>query len=128
MTTDGPSAYLASLVRELCALPRETEWVEFKENDAALVDTQRFVDTPPRSRNEALASLMRRFRICEERGSGIDGVAAARGGRRGRPHCDRGPGGRYAEPVLPAVLGGPARRRGGCLMALLPTAFPEYAI
>lgn len=39
-----------------------------------LVDTQRFVDTPPKSRNEALASLMRRFRICEERGSGIDKV------------------------------------------------------
>jgi predicted HTH transcriptional regulator len=41
-----------------------------------LVDTQRFVDTPPKSRNEALASMMRRFRICEERGSGIDKVVA----------------------------------------------------
>lgn len=41
-----------------------------------LVDTRRFVDTPPKSRNEALASLMRRFRICEERGSGIDKVVA----------------------------------------------------
>ncbi len=40
----------------------------------SLVDTERFVDTPPRSRNESLASLMRRFRICEERGSGIDKV------------------------------------------------------
>jgi predicted HTH transcriptional regulator len=39
-----------------------------------LVDTLRFVDTPPKSRNEALASMMRRFRICEERGSGIDKV------------------------------------------------------
>ena len=39
-----------------------------------LVDTQRFLDTPPRSRNETLASLMRRVRICEERGSGIDKV------------------------------------------------------
>lgn len=39
-----------------------------------LVDTDRFVDTPPKSRNEALASLMRRFHICEERGSGIDKV------------------------------------------------------
>jgi ATP-dependent DNA helicase RecG len=29
---------------------------------------------PAKSRNEALASLMRRFRICEERGSGIDKV------------------------------------------------------
>jgi predicted HTH transcriptional regulator len=41
-----------------------------------LVDTLRFVDTPPKSRNEVLASLMRRFRICEERGSGIDKVVA----------------------------------------------------
>jgi len=41
-----------------------------------LVDTQRFLDTPPKSRNESLASLMRRFRICEERGSGIDKVVA----------------------------------------------------
>jgi len=41
-----------------------------------LVDTLRFVDTPPKSRNESLASLMRRFRICEERGSGIDKVVA----------------------------------------------------
>lgn len=39
-----------------------------------LVSVQRFLDTPPKSRNEALASLMRRFRICEERGSGIDKV------------------------------------------------------
>ena len=41
-----------------------------------LVDTQRFVDTPPKSRNDGLASLMRRFRICEERGSGIDKVVS----------------------------------------------------
>ena len=41
-----------------------------------LVDTQRFLDTPPRSRNETLASLMRRARICEERGSGIDKVVS----------------------------------------------------
>jgi len=34
------------------------------------------VDTPPKSRNETLASLMRRFRFCEERGSGIDKVVA----------------------------------------------------
>jgi predicted HTH transcriptional regulator len=39
-----------------------------------LVDTQRFLDTPPRSRNEALASFLRRVGICEERGSGIDKV------------------------------------------------------
>jgi ATP-dependent DNA helicase RecG len=39
-----------------------------------LVKTERFLDTPPRSRNEALASFMRRVGICEERGSGIDKV------------------------------------------------------
>jgi predicted HTH transcriptional regulator len=48
--------------------------IEITNPGKPLVDTQRFVDTPPRSRNEALASLMRRFRICEERGSGIDKV------------------------------------------------------
>ncbi len=41
-----------------------------------LVDTLRFVDAPPTSRNESIASLMRRFRIYEERGSGIDKVVA----------------------------------------------------
>lgn len=39
-----------------------------------LVKTERFLDTPPRSRNEALASLLRRAGICEERGSGVDKV------------------------------------------------------
>ncbi|MBI3268026.1 MAG: putative DNA binding domain-containing protein [Planctomycetes bacterium] len=48
--------------------------IEITNPGEPLVDTQRFVDAPPRSRNEALASLMRRFRICEERGSGIDKV------------------------------------------------------
>ena len=50
--------------------------IEITNPGEPLVDTDRFVDTPPRSRNEALASLMRRFRICEERGSGIDKVVA----------------------------------------------------
>ena len=39
-----------------------------------LVDTDRFLDTPPKSRNEILASFMRRINVCEERGSGIDKV------------------------------------------------------
>ena len=50
--------------------------IEITNPGAPLVDTRRFVDTPPKSRNEALASLMRRFRICEERGSGIDKVVS----------------------------------------------------
>lgn len=34
MTAERPVEYLVGLVRELCKLPRETEWAEFKENDA----------------------------------------------------------------------------------------------
>jgi ATP-dependent DNA helicase RecG len=41
-----------------------------------LVTTERFLDTPPRSRNELLASLMRRVGVCEERGSGVDKVVS----------------------------------------------------
>ena len=50
--------------------------IEITSPGEPLVDTQRFIDTPPRSRNETLAALMRRFGICEERGSGIDKVVS----------------------------------------------------
>lgn len=49
--------------------------VEISNPGAPIVDPARLVDTPPRSRNEALAALMRRMGICEERGSGWDKVA-----------------------------------------------------
>ncbi|MBN6034202.1 putative DNA binding domain-containing protein [Amycolatopsis sp. 195334CR] len=39
-----------------------------------LVDPLRFVDAPPKSRNEAVGALMRRAGMCEERGSGWDKV------------------------------------------------------
>ncbi len=39
-----------------------------------LVKTSRFLDSPPKSRNEALASFMRRIGVCEQRGSGVDKV------------------------------------------------------
>lgn len=39
-----------------------------------LVKTDRFLDSPPRSRNELLASFMRRIGVCEERGSGVDKI------------------------------------------------------
>lgn len=39
-----------------------------------LVKAERFLDSPPRSRNEALASFLRRVGVCEERGSGVDKV------------------------------------------------------
>ena len=48
--------------------------IEIRNPGEPLVDTRRFLDSPPASRNEALTSLMRRFDICEERGGGIDKV------------------------------------------------------
>jgi predicted HTH transcriptional regulator len=42
-----------------------------------LVDTLRFIDTPPRSRNEDMAALMRRMKMCEEGGTGIDKAVEA---------------------------------------------------
>jgi predicted HTH transcriptional regulator len=48
--------------------------MEITNPGTPLVNTQRFLDCPPRSRNEVLASFLRRVGICEERGSGIDKV------------------------------------------------------
>ena len=48
--------------------------VEITNPGEPLIDTSRFLDTPPRSRNEVLASFLRRIGICEERGSGVDKV------------------------------------------------------
>lgn len=42
-----------------------------------LVDTLRFLDMPPKSRNESLAAMMRRMKICEEAGTGIDKAVEA---------------------------------------------------
>jgi predicted HTH transcriptional regulator len=48
--------------------------VEITNPGKPLIDTLRFIDEPPRSRNEGLTKLMRLLNICEERGSGIDKV------------------------------------------------------
>jgi ATP-dependent DNA helicase RecG len=48
--------------------------IEITNPGLPLVKTDRFLDSPPKSRNEAIASFMRRVNICEERGSGIDKV------------------------------------------------------
>lgn len=48
--------------------------IEITNPGKPLIDTLRFIDEPPRSRNDAIASFMRRINICEERGSGIDKV------------------------------------------------------
>lgn len=50
--------------------------IEIVNPGRPIISTMRFIDYPPRSRNELLASLMRRINICEERGSGIDKVVA----------------------------------------------------
>ena len=50
--------------------------IEITNPGEPLIPKERFVDAPPRSRNEALASLMRQFGICEEQGSGIDRVVS----------------------------------------------------
>lgn len=47
--------------------------IEFSNPGRPLVETTRFIDEY-RSRNEKIASLMRRMGICEEKGSGIDKV------------------------------------------------------
>lgn len=48
--------------------------IEFTNPGKPLIDSDRFIDNPPRSRNEKLASFMRRINICEERGSGWDKI------------------------------------------------------
>jgi predicted HTH transcriptional regulator len=48
--------------------------IEITNPGTPLIDTLRFIDEPPQSRNEDLAALMRRMDICEERGSGVDKV------------------------------------------------------
>jgi len=46
--------------------------IEITNAGIPLIDTERFIDHAPISRNEDLASFMRQVRICEELGSGID--------------------------------------------------------
>lgn len=48
--------------------------VEVTNPGIPLISTDRFVNNPPKSRNEKLALMMRKLGICEERGSGIDKV------------------------------------------------------
>lgn len=50
--------------------------IEITNPGRPLVQPHRMIDLPPRSRNEALASLMRRMGLCEEQGSGLDKVIA----------------------------------------------------
>ena len=49
--------------------------IEITNPGKPLVDIKRIIDNPPKSRNEKLATLMRRLRICEELGTGWDKIA-----------------------------------------------------
>lgn len=49
--------------------------IEITNPGIPLVDVNRFIDNPPKSRNEILSSLMRRLKMCEELGSGWDRIA-----------------------------------------------------
>lgn len=48
--------------------------IEVTNPGIPLVDINRFIDNPPKSRNETLSSLMRRLKMCEELGSGWDRI------------------------------------------------------
>lgn len=48
--------------------------IEISNPGNSLVKIDRIIDNPPKSRNEKMASLMRRYGFCEERGSGWDKV------------------------------------------------------
>lgn len=51
--------------------------IEISNPGQPLINVLRLIDHSPQSRNEKVASLMRRMKICEERGSGIDKVVNA---------------------------------------------------
>ncbi|MBQ9687436.1 MAG: putative DNA binding domain-containing protein [Oscillospiraceae bacterium] len=48
--------------------------IEITNSGTPLVDIRRIIDNPPKSRNEKLAALMRRLRMCEELGTGWDRI------------------------------------------------------
>lgn len=51
--------------------------IEITNAGEPLIPIDRFLDMAPISRNESLARMMHKLRICEERGSGIDRVVEA---------------------------------------------------
>jgi ATP-dependent DNA helicase RecG len=46
--------------------------IEISNPGRPLIDPDRFIDNEPRSRNEKLTDTLRRMKICEKRGSGVD--------------------------------------------------------
>ena len=78
--------------------------LEITNPGTPLVAPERFIDFPPRSRNETLAALMRRFGLCEELGTGVDKAIAAAEHERLPP-----PEFRAEANATRAVLFGPRR-------------------
>jgi hypothetical protein len=118
MSTDHSAAYLTGLVRELCSLPRETEWLEFKVNNA-----------DPQEIGEYLSALANEASLCNQpRGYPNLIVAAAvakAAGEAGRHILERG----FARRSITScrTCGEPAgsrtaaigRNRSGCSPALI---------
>ena len=50
--------------------------IEITNTGEPLIETDRFIDYPPRSRNEDMASFMRQIGVCEEGGTGVDRALA----------------------------------------------------
>ena len=50
--------------------------IEVTNPGIPLIDINRIIDNPPKSRNEKLSRLMRRFNLCEELGTGWDKIVA----------------------------------------------------
>lgn len=76
---DAVREFLANTLihQDLMAAGRPTieiypDRVVFTNPGTSLVDIARVIDAPARSRNERLAGLMRKAKLCESRGSGID--------------------------------------------------------
>ena len=51
--------------------------IEITNAGVPLVNIDRIIDNPPKSRNEKLAALMRRLKMCEELGTGWDKIVIA---------------------------------------------------
>ena len=51
--------------------------IEISNPGRALIEPDRFIDHPPKSRNEKLSDILLRMKICEKRGSGVDRAMVA---------------------------------------------------
>ena len=51
--------------------------IEITNSGKPLIDTDRFIDHTPKSRNEELSNIMRLLKLCEEKGSGVDKVVSS---------------------------------------------------